>query len=99
MNKRKMYRLLCSMLCILGMATADTQVIRAAETDNDTKIIIEATDDNTSSEDLQYAIGDDNPESFSSNNIFEVKKGEGYIVYVKDLAGNISSRIVMVDDK
>lgn len=83
---------------LLGILLAAVPLqVNAADTYS--KIIIEATDDNTSPEDLQYAIGSDDPEAFGSSNVFEVKRGEGYIVYVKDLAGNISSKIVVVDEK
>lgn len=69
-----------------------------AEENVDTEIIVTATDDNTHSSDLKYAINTNEDSAFSEDNIFKVKKGEGYIVYVKDLAGNITSKIVNVSD-
>lgn len=82
---------------ILTFAFIPTFQVMAADTTTDTKIIIEATDDNTVSEDLKYAINSNDESAFSSNNVFEVKKGESYIVYVKDLAGNITSKIITVN--
>lgn len=62
----------------------------------DTKIIVTATDDNTTNNELRYAINTKQDAAFTKNSVFDVKKGDSYIVYVKDQAGNITSKKITV---
>lgn len=52
-------------------------------------ISVDAVDDNTN---LQYAIDSDDESAFTSSNEFTVPAGTSHTIYVKDVAGNITSQ-------
>lgn len=73
-------------------ATTSTSLIAVP----DTQIIVTATDNSSNPDELLYAINTKQESAFSKNNVFDVKKGNTYIVYVKDKAGNITSKPIKV---
>ena len=87
--KRKALQLfgtLCAVFYLLGIMG-----IRSYASDDGTfvTISVEATDDN---EGLTYALDSTDPNSFTSNSTFQVDNGSTHTIYVKDVAGNITSR-------
>lgn len=52
-------------------------------------ISVKASDDN---EGLTYALDSDSPESFGTENTFRIPAGTSHTIYVKDVAGNITSQ-------
>ena len=52
-------------------------------------ISVDAADDNSG---LMYAIDSDAPENFSNSNTFTIPAGTSHTIYVKDVAGNITSQ-------
>lgn len=63
--------------------------VAAQESTEMVTITIDATDDN---EGLLYAIDSMEDTAFSSSNTFIVEPGSEHIIYVKDMAGNITSQ-------
>ena len=63
--------------------------VAAQESTEMVTITIDATDDN---EGLLYAIDSMEDTAFSSSNTFMVEPGSEHIIYVKDMAGNITSQ-------
>ncbi len=76
---------------VAGFLMLGALSLRAYASDEGTLVTIgvEATDDN---EGLTYALDTTDPEAFSENSTFEVENGSTHTIYVKDKAGNISSR-------
>lgn len=80
----------------MGMGTVMTA---KAVNYNYVTITVDAVDDSGS---LQYAIDSDAPEAFSDKSSFEVVPGSTHTIYVKDIAGNVTSQIYSIpeqDDK
>lgn len=59
-------------------------------------IRVDAVDDSGS---LQYAIDSDAPEAFSDKSSFEVVPGSTHTIYVKDLAGNVTSQVYSIPEQ
>ena len=84
--KKQMKMLLGIILAFLMMLSPLSVLAAGGESEYIT-ITVDATDDNGN---LQYAI--DKPENFSSTNTFTIPAGSSHTIYVKDAAGNITSR-------
>lgn len=84
--KKQMKMLLGIILAFLMMLSPLSVLASGGESEYIT-ITVDATDDNGN---LQYAI--DKPENFSSTNTFTIPAGSSHTIYVKDAAGNITSR-------
>lgn len=70
------------------------QVIDASAANNVT-ITVDASDDNDG---LLYAIDSTDPDAFSDSGSFSVLSGSTHTIYVKDVAGNITSQTYVVPD-
>ena len=80
---------MASFLLVLFVALGKMETVYASEGEEKITITINASDDNGG---LLYAIDSDEPEAFTSNNIFEIPEGTSHVIYVKDAAGNITSQ-------
>lgn len=96
MNK-KLYLVLTVLVCILGwisffsqsMAMEREETGQNTEQDGYITISVDAEDDNG---ELTYAIDSDAPEAFGLSNIFLIDPTMPHTIYVKDIAGNITSQ-------
>ena len=96
MNK-KLSLLLAALVCMLGwgcfsfqiMAAAEGEQVDTAGQDEYITISVDAQDDNG---ELMYAIDSDAPEAFGTSNIFVIDPNIPHTIYVKDMAGNITSQ-------
>ncbi|MDE5818318.1 MAG: DUF4366 domain-containing protein [Lachnospiraceae bacterium] len=92
MNK-KLSLLLAALVCMLGWGCFSFQTMAAteegAEQDEYITVSVDAQDD---SGELLYAIDSDAPEAFGSSNIFVIDPNVPHTIYVKDMAGNITSQ-------
>lgn len=77
----------------MGMGTVMTA---KAVNYNYVTITVDAVDDSGS---LQYAIDSDAPEAFSDKGSFEVVPGSTHTIYVKDLAGNVTSQVYSIPEQ
>ena len=83
--KRRM-KMLSWLTLVLVLVLCPCKVLASDGTEYIT-ISVDASDDNGN---LQYAI--DDPSNFSSSNTFTIPAGTSHTIYVKDAAGNITSR-------
>lgn len=74
----------CILLCLMFPGVA-----YASDGEDYITISVAATDDN---EQLQYALDTDDPSAFSDSNEFAIPAGTSHTIYVKDVAGNITSQ-------
>lgn len=76
-----------STLCLL--CTVCPIQAHASEGEEWITISVDAVDDNGN---LKYALDSDDPAAFSDSNEFKVVAGTSHTIYVKDVAGNITSQ-------
>lgn len=84
--KNKLYVLAVGML-LVGLAFPS--YAQASDGEEYITISVDAVDDNAN---LQYALDSDAPSAFTESNEFRVPAGTSHTIYVKDVAGNITSR-------
>lgn len=82
-------------LAVLISAFSLTDITAYASDGEYIMITIDADDDSGS---MQYSLDSDNPNDFTDNNTFMVLPGTDHTIYVKDAAGNISSREFTSED-
>ena len=80
----------CILLCLMFPGVA-----YASDGEDYITISVAATDDN---EQLQYALDTDDPSAFSDSNEFAIPAGTSHTIYVKDVAGNITSQTYHPDN-
>lgn len=87
MKNKKSYMILAVFLC---MAVSCIHMpVYASDGDDYITISVDASDDNGS---LKYALDSDDPSAFGDSNEFRVPAGTPHTIYVKDMAGNITSQ-------
>lgn len=86
--KRKTKSLTLSAICFYLMAWSFPATLYASDGEYIT-ISVDATDDNGN---LQYALDTDDPAAFTDSNEFKILSGTTHTIYVKDMAGNITSQ-------
>lgn len=87
MKNKKSYMILASLLC---MAVSCIHMpVYASDGDEYITIAVDASDDNGN---LKYALDSDDPSAFGDSNEFRVPAGTSHTIYVKDMAGNITSQ-------
>ncbi len=84
--KNKLYVLAVGMLLV---SLAFPSYAQASDGEEYITISVDAVDDNAN---LQYALDSDAPSAFTESNEFRVPAGTSHTIYVKDVAGNITSR-------
>lgn len=87
---KKLRYIFLGILMIFGIG--NMQVIDALAANNVT-ITVDASDDNDG---LLYAIDSTDPDAFSESGSFNVLSGSTHTIYVKDIAGNITSQTYVV---
>lgn len=83
---------ICIMVTMIGCMLAGFSFpayAYASDGEDYITISVDAVDDNTN---LQYAIDSDDESAFTSSNEFTVPAGTSHTIYVKDVAGNITSQ-------
>ena len=87
--KRKGTKLLLGLICPAICLAQTRAYASASDGENYITISIDASDDNGS---LKYAIDSDEPSAFTDSNEFRILEGTSHTIYVKDVAGNITSQ-------
>ncbi|MCM1388123.1 MAG: DUF4366 domain-containing protein [Bacillus sp. (in: Bacteria)] len=75
-----------AMICLLLLSG---KVVYASDGEDYITISVAATDDNSN---LKYALDTDDPSAFTDSNEFTIPAGTSHTIYVKDVAGNITSQ-------
>lgn len=88
MKNKKRYILAAAIGCMLTSFSFPAYAY-ASDGEDYITISVDAVDDNTN---LQYAIDSDDESAFTSSNEFTVPAGTSHTIYVKDVAGNITSQ-------
>lgn len=88
MKNKKIYVMAAVISCMLAGFSFPAYAY-ASDGEDYITISVDAVDDNTN---LQYAIDSDDESAFTSSNEFTVPAGTSHTIYVKDVAGNITSQ-------
>lgn len=87
--KMKRTKLLLGIICPAICLAQTRAYASASDGEKYITISIDASDDNGS---LKYAIDSDEPSAFTDSNEFRILEGTSHTIYVKDVAGNITSQ-------
>lgn len=87
MKNKKSYKILAVLLCMA--VSCIYMPVYASDSDDYIIISVDASDDNGN---LKYALDSDDPSAFGDSNEFRVAAGTPHTIYVKDMAGNITSQ-------
>lgn len=92
--KRKTRSLILFAMCFCFIAWLFPAPLLYASDGEYITISVDAADDNGN---LQYALDTDDPSAFTDSNEFTILSGTSHIIYVKDVAGNITSQTYTPD--
>lgn len=89
MKNRLQHIVTVIIISMIVSMVSNTICVKASDGEDYIVISVNAVDDNP---DLEYAIDSDDPTAFSKSNEFRVPSGTSHTIYVKDVAGNITSQ-------
>lgn len=92
--KTKVFNIMMAFSTLCLLCTACPIQAHASEGEEYITISVDAVDDNGS---LKYALDTDDPSAFTDSNEFRVVAGTSHTIYVKDVAGNITSQTYTPD--
>lgn len=98
MKMKKIRHALWGLAAVLlfAFSSPGTAMTAKAVNYNYVTITVDAVDDSGS---LQYAIDSDAPEAFGDKSSFQVIPGSTHTIYVKDLAGNVTSQVYSIPEQ
>lgn len=79
-----------TLLAICYLCSTFRMPVYASDGEEYITISVDAVDDNGN---LKYALDTDDPSAFTDSNEFTIAAGTSHTIYVKDVAGNVTSQI------